>query len=40
VPKYRSLYIVFFALSKKYQEELEERSKRLCDKYGIKNRMI
>lgn len=40
VSKYRSLYRIFFAPSKEYQKELEEKSKRLCDKYGIKNRII
>jgi len=40
VPKYKSLYRIFFAPSKEYQKELEERSKRLCEKYGIKNRII
>jgi len=40
VPKYKSLYRIFFAPSKDYQKELEERSKRLYDKYGIKNRII
>lgn len=40
VPRYRSLYRIFFAPPKEYQKELEERSKRLCDKYGIKNRII
>jgi len=38
--KYRSLYRIFFAPSKEYQKELEEKSKRLCEKYGIKNRII
>ncbi len=40
VPKYKSLYRIFFAPSKEYQKELEKRSKRLCEKYGIKNRII
>jgi DNA repair photolyase len=40
VPKYKSLYRIFFAPSKEYQKELEEKSKRLCEKYGIKNRII
>jgi len=40
VPKYRNLYRIFFAPSKEYQKELEERAKRICDKYGIKNRII
>jgi len=40
VPKYKSLYRIFFAPSKEYQKELEERSRRLCEKYGIKNRII
>lgn len=40
VPKYKSLYRIFFAPSKEYQKELEEKSKRLYAKYGIKNRII
>ena len=40
VPKYKRLYRIFFAPSKEYQKELEERAKRICDKYGIKNRII
>jgi hypothetical protein len=40
VLKYRSLYRIFFAPSKEYQKELEEKSKRLCEKYGIKNKII
>ena len=40
LPKYKSLYRIFFAPSKEYQKELEERSTRLCKKYGIKNRII
>ena len=40
LPKYKSLYRIFFAPSKEYQKELEERSTRLCEKYGIKNRIV
>lgn len=40
VPKYRNLYKIFFAPPKEYQKKLEERSKKLCEKYGIKNRII
>lgn len=40
VPKYKSLYRIFFAPSKEYQKKFEEKSKRLCEKYGIKNRII
>jgi len=40
VPKYKSLYRIFFAPSKEYQKDLEEKSRRLCEKYGIKNRII
>ena len=40
VPKYKSLYRIFFAPSKEYQKELEEKTRRLCEKYGIKNRII
>ena len=35
VPKYRSLFRIFFAPPKEYQKELEEKSKRLCSRYGI-----
>jgi len=40
VPKYKSLYRISFAPSKEYQKELEEKSKRLCERYGIKNKII
>jgi DNA repair photolyase len=40
LPKYKSVYRVFFAPSKQYQKQLEEKSKRLCEKYRIKNRII
>ena len=40
VPKYKSLFRIFFAPPKEYQEELEEESVRLCQKYGIKHRII
>ena len=40
VPKYKSLYRIFFTPSKEYQKELEEKSERLCNKYKIKNRII
>jgi len=36
VPKYKSLYRIFFAPPKEYMRKLEEKSKRLCEKYGIK----
>jgi len=38
--KYKSLYKIFFAPSKEYQKELEEKSKKLCEKYEIKYRII
>jgi DNA repair photolyase len=40
VPKYKSLFRIFFQPSKEYQKELEEKSKRLCEKYGIKNSIV
>ena len=40
VPKYKSLYRIFWAPSKEYQKELEEKSKRLCEKYGIKSGIV
>lgn len=39
IPKYKSLFRVFFQPPKEYQKELEERTKRLCEKYGVKNRI-
>ncbi len=40
VPKYKSLFRIFFQPSKEYQKELEENTKRLCEKYEIKNGII
>lgn len=40
VPKYKSLYRIYFAPSKEYQKELEKKAKSLCKKYGIKNRIV
>jgi len=40
VPKYKSLFRIFFQPSKEYQKELEEKSKRLCEKYGIRNGIV
>lgn len=40
VLKYKSLYRIFPMPSKEYQKELEEKSKKLCEKYEIKNRII
>lgn len=40
VSKYKSLYRIFFAPPREYQSELEKRSKLLCKKYGIKNRIV
>lgn len=40
IPKYKSLYKIFFAPSKDYQKELEEKTKRLCEKYGVRNKII
>jgi DNA repair photolyase len=40
VPKYKSLYRIFFAPSKEYQKKIEEIIKRLREKYGIKNSII
>jgi hypothetical protein len=40
VPKYQNLFGISFQPPKEYQKELEEKSKRLCEKYGIKNRII
>lgn len=40
VQKYKSLYRIFFAPLKEYQKGLDETSKRFCEQYGIKNRII
>lgn len=40
LPKYKELYRIFFSPPKEYQREIEEKSKRLCEKYGIKNRIV
>jgi len=40
VPKYKSLFRIFFAPPREYQKGLEERSKRLCEKYGIRHRIL
>ena len=40
VPKYKNLYRMSFAPPKLYQKELEEKSRRFCEKYGIRNRII
>lgn len=40
VPKYKSLFRIFFAPPKEYQKKLEEKSKRLCEKYSIRNSII
>lgn len=40
VPKYKSLFRIFFAPPKEYQKELEEKSRRLCKKYGIRYGII
>jgi DNA repair photolyase len=40
VPKYKSLFKIFFQPTKEYQEELQEKSIRICSKYKIKHRII
>jgi len=40
VPKYKSLFRIFFAPPKEYREELEEKSKRLCERYGVRYGII
>lgn len=40
LPNYENLYRNFLAPSKEYQKKLEEKSKSLCKKYGIKNGII
>lgn len=36
IPKYKSLFRIFPMPPKKYQKELEERSKELCSRYGMR----
>jgi DNA repair photolyase len=40
LPKYKSLFKIFFQPTKEYQEELQERSIRICSNYKIKNRIV
>jgi DNA repair photolyase len=40
LPKYKSLFGFSFQPTKDYLMELEGKSKRFCEKYGIKNRII
>ncbi len=40
VPKYKDLYKGSWAPSKQYQKQIQEKSKKLCEKYGIKNRIV
>jgi DNA repair photolyase len=40
LPKYKSLFKIFFQPTKEYQEELQERSIRICSKYKIKHRIV
>ena len=40
VPKYKELYGNFWAPSNQYQKRLEEISRRLCEKHGVKSRII
>jgi len=36
IPKYKSLFRTFFAPPKEYQSNLEEKSRRLCEKFEIR----
>ncbi|MBN1762124.1 MAG: radical SAM protein [Methanomicrobia archaeon] len=40
VPNYKSLFRIFYAPPKEYQNELEQRSKRLCERCGIRYGII
>jgi len=40
VPKYKSLFKIFFQPTKEYQGKLQERSSKICSKYKIKHRII
>lgn len=40
VPKYKSLFRIFFAPPQKYQQELEEKARRLCNKHEIRDRIV
>jgi len=39
LPRYKSLYRIFFAPSKEYQIALNESTLKICEKYGIKNQI-
>ena len=40
LPRYKSLYRIFFAPPREYQRGLEERSERLCKRYGVKHGLM
>ncbi len=40
VPNYKSLFRIFYAPPKVYQSELEQRSKRLCERYEMRYGII
>lgn len=40
VPKYKSLFRIFYAPPKEYQNELEKTSKRLCERYAMRYKII
>ena len=40
VPKYRNLFRRSFQPLKEYRRKLQEKVKELCEKYGVKNRLI
>jgi len=40
VPKYKSLFRIFFAPPKSYQKQLEETAAKICEKHKIKHRIL
>ncbi len=40
LPRYKNLYRIFFSPSKEYWKGIENRSRRLCEKYRIKNSIV
>ena len=40
IPKYKSLFRIFFSLSKEYMSELDAKADRFCVKYGIRRWII
>jgi hypothetical protein len=39
-PRYKNLYGTSFEPGRVYQRELDQKSRRLCEKYGIRYRIV